>query len=157
MHLGEARRLWSDERSALEARVLALRMALNQTLNQLHAVDDQRDKHLKRALQIGYDALASHECQLPEVLVSPPTAQDSIYHLPGVNLRYLNSLEKHGYVLIADVLATSRAMLILQVNNFGIRAIASVEQALEKLGIAWPEDPELAQPTGLENLCREAG
>lgn len=145
MNLGEARRLWSDERSALEARVLALRMALGQTLNQLHAVDNQTDKHLKRALQIGYDALASHECQLPAVLSSPPTAQDSIYQLPGVNLRELNTLEKHGYVLIADLLATSRAMLILQVHNFNIRGLQSVEQALEKLGLDWPEDPELAE------------
>lgn len=158
MNLGEARRLWSDERSALEARVLALRLALSQTLGALDDGWDRQDPRIKikRAKEIGYEALASHECQLPEVLSTPPTAQDSIYHLPGVNLRDLNALEKHGYVLIADILATSRAMLILHVSNFGIRAVASVEQGLEKLGIDWPQDPEAIAPISVVKQCQAA-
>lgn len=156
MNLNEARRLWHEERREWEARVIALRLALGQTLGALDSPWGKRlegvasrDAKIKRAQEIGYAALDSAECQLPDAPDEPITAESSIYRLPGVNVRDLNSLERHGYRTIADVLATSRPMLILHVNNFNIRGLASVEQSLAQLGIDWPEDPELSEPSQL--------
>jgi len=141
MNLGEARRLWAEERREYEARIIALRLVIQRMCACLQF---HRDPDGLAARTLGYEALGDKGCMLLEEPERPPTLADSVHRLRLANPRIGNILERHGFNTIGDVTRTSRARLLL-VNEIGPKAIAELERLIAQAGLYWPEDPEHVQ------------